>query len=106
MHPIRTGKLIPFLGAWGIWLSGYGMLLAADFVVHELTRGRSGLDELPVAISATLIAGTGCGFFLAAAGRWTLAHRLLLLLLQLPFAYLTVVTLGALYLCALGVDCL
>jgi hypothetical protein len=102
----RTGRLLPFLGAWAIWLTGYGLLLTADFVVRRMTLGSQGLDELPVVVSATLIAGTACGFFLAAAGRWAWPHRFLLLFLQLPFAYLMAVGVGTLYLCAVGVECI
>lgn len=103
--PARRPAWFAFAGAWTIWLVGFGLLLAADFVVRTVTGFAHGLDELPVVVSATLFAGTACGFFLAAAGRWSFAHRLLLLMLQLPFAYGVAVLLAVGYLCQVGVDC-
>lgn len=96
---------LPFAGAWVIWLGGYALLLGADFVVRRLPGVGHGLDALPVMVTATLVAGTACGFFLASARRWAMPYRVLLLMLQAPFAYLAAVTLGYVYLCSGGGPC-
>lgn len=95
----------PFAVAWLIWLGGYALLLAADLVVRSVLAVETGLSELPVAVTATLVASTACGYFLAATGRWPMYRRLLALAVQIPPAYLAAVMLGYSYLCAVEAAC-
>jgi hypothetical protein len=93
-----------FVGAWAIWLGGYGALLALDRALRRLGVA-DGASALQVMVAVTVLAGAAAGFFLAAAARWTLRRRLLLLLLQAPAAYMAAVSLGIGYLCVTGVHC-
>lgn len=95
----------PFLGAWAIWLGGYLVLLAADLVARRVMGFEGGLSQLAILVTVVLVAGAASGFFLAAGARWSPRWRALLLLMQVPAAYMAAVTLGIGYLCLLGVRC-
>ena len=99
--------LWPFIGAWAIWLAGYGLLLSADYVLRVAGVSSIGVsaDPLWVYIPVVVSAGAAAGFFVAAGSRWSMPWRLVLLALQVPLAYLAAVSLGHGYLCAIGEIC-
>ena len=99
--------LRPFVGAWSIWLTGYALLLVADFMLRASGLSREGVSANPlwVALPVTVAAGAAAGFFLAAGVRWRAPYRVLLLLVQVPVAWLVAVGMGYSYLCLFGPGC-
>ena len=74
--------------------------------------GRTGLEAdgitahpLAVLVPVTVLGGAAAGFFIAAAARWRMTSRLLLLGAQVPAAYVSAVSLGYTYLCLFGDGC-
>ena len=105
MNGRPCGILLPFIGAWVIWLGGYLALLAADFVAGRLLGIGQGLDQITVLATMMLLAGASSGFFLVFARRWRMHHRLLMLVAQAPAAYLVAVAIGYVYLCRVHEIC-
>lgn len=105
MSTLAPATLLPFLGAWTIWLGGYVALLAADLVVSRFLGIERGLDQIVVLVTTMALAGLSSGFFLVFARRWRMSHRLLMLVAQAPPAYLAAVAIGYAYLCQLHAIC-
>ena len=97
----------PFVGAWSIWLGGYLVLLGADLALRRTGLEADGITAHPLAVlvPVTVLGGAAAGFFIAAAARWRMTSRLLLLGAQVPAAYVSAVSLGYTYLCLFGDGC-
>ena len=97
----------PFVGAWTIWLGGYVALLAVDLFLRRSGVVPEGITTHPLAVlvPVTVLGGAAAGFFLAAARRWRMISRVLLVAAQVPFAYLSAVSLGYSYLCLFAQGC-
>ena len=93
-----------FAMTWGIWLSGYALLLMLDWCARYFLGAR-GVSQLQVLVAVVLIAGCAAGYFLAAAAHWPMSRRLLMLLLQIPPAHVAAVVMGAGYLCFTRQQC-
>jgi hypothetical protein len=93
-----------FAITWGIWLSGYALVLMLDSGAR-LLLGARGVSQLQVLVAVVVVAGCAAGYFLAAMARWPMARRLLVLLVQVPPAYMAAVTMGIGYLCIARQQC-
>ncbi len=95
----------PFIGAWTIWLAGYGALLVYDLALRRAQDLATGAPRMHVLVAVTVLAGAAAGYFIAAAGRAPMHQRLLWLALQVPPAYMAAVSMGFAYLCLVGPGC-
>ena len=93
-----------FAITWAIWIAGYALLLMTDWGARYFL-GATGVSQLQVLVAVVLVAGCAAGYFLAATARWPMVRRLLVLMVQIPAAYMVAVTMGIGYLCLAREGC-